>query len=203
MFQKRRIWLIVFSMSLLGTALIGCITLPSAPARSFVTTDLLVDTSLLPIGWEVNGSAATEYEADSFPFRDNLGGSVGNFLNPSTQSGASHEIARFRNAQDATRAYVDHDYTRDTHGQFGETWLPVNNFKYQSSVAEQFRVMCGTFRNSRNVASHCVIEAQYEEFVSIVIYSTLNSEQVVSDLEALAKAVDTQMEHYLKEVNNK
>jgi len=71
-------------------------------------------------------------------------------------------------------------------------------FTYQSPIAQQFRVMCVTIRNSPNIALGCVIEAQYDEFVSSVVYSTLNHEQALADLEMLAKAVDTQFALYLK-----
>lgn len=198
-FRKRKAGLIVASILLLGLASVGCIPAPSAPIRHFTTADLLIDISLLPKGWEVNGSASVELDSGGLSFRNNLGGSEGDFRNASTPADASHEVVRFRNTQDAAQAYQDHVHTSNTYGQYGETWTPMIGFTYQSSVAKQFRVMCVTVRNSPNIARACVIEAQYDEFVSTVVYSTLNPEWALGDLEMLAKAVDVRFAHYLDE----
>ncbi len=199
MLRKRRAVLVMISVVLLGVSLIGCVPALSAPARHFTTADLLIGTNLLPKGWEVNGSASVELDSGGLSFRNNLGGSEGDFRNAATPADAYHEVVRFRNAQDASQSYQDHVHTSNTSGQFGETWTPMIGFTYQSPVAQQFRVMCVTIRNSPNIAIGCVIEAQYDEFVSSVVYSTLNHEQALADLEMLAKAVDTRFTLYLKE----
>ena len=196
--QKRRAVLVLISVFLLGVSSIGCVPTLSTPARHFTTADLLIGANLLPKGWGVNGSASVELDSGGLSFRNNLGGSEGDFRNASTSADASHEVVSFRNAQDASQAYQDHVHTSDTSGQYGETWTPMMGFTYQSPIAQQFRVMCVTIRNSPNIALGCVIEAQYDEFVSSVVYSTLNHEQALADLEMLAKAVDTQFALYLK-----
>jgi len=72
------------------------------------------------------------------------------------------------------------------------------DFTYQSPIADQFRVVCGTTRNVSNIGANCVIEAQYAEFLSIILYSDIDSKDTLSNLEAIAQAVDIRMEHYLE-----
>jgi hypothetical protein len=145
-------------------------------------------------------------------FRNNLGGSKIDLreltskvspLSGQGRSSAEHIVAQFRNSQDAAQSYSDHDYTRDTEGQYATTWKPKTDFMYRSPIADQFRVMCGTARNVNNIGGDCVIEFQYAEFLSIVLYSTLDADRALADLEVLAKAVDARMEHYLKSARSK
>ncbi len=180
-----------------------CTPSPSAPVRDFTTTDLLLDPGLLPPGWYIDVEAT---EHDDMWFRNNLGGStirlskcsdVNSSQCCSRGSDAAQRIARFRNARDAARAYRDHDSTRDTRGEYGTTWEVMAGFTYQSPIADQFRVVCGTTRNVSNVGADCVIEAQYAEFLSIILYCDTDGRDALSNLEAIAQAVDMRMEHYL------
>ena len=205
MFQNWRKWLsCICAFLILSTA--RCASSPSAPVRDFTTTDLLLDPSLLPPGWYLE-TEATERSPDDIWFRNNLGGSSVYLLKCDDESSAqccsysssvSHDVARFRNARDAARAYRDHDFTRDTEGEYGTTWEVMANFVYESPIADQFRVVCGTTRNVPDIGASCVIEAQYAEFLSVVDYDDLNEEETLSNLEAIAQAVDIRMEHYLE-----
>lgn len=184
----------VFVIILLGwVGLVGCTPTSPAPVRAFSTADLLIDASLLPSGWQVE-MGPTQFSTDALGFRDNLGGSIISFRN---SADADHIVARFQNEQAAALAYSDHDYTRDTQGRYGTTWQALIGFTYQSQIADQFRIMCATTRNVPHIGARCVIEAQYAEFLSVVLYSTLESERALGDLESLARAVDIRMKHYL------
>lgn len=203
MFQNWRKWLsCICAFLILSTA--RCASSPSAPVRDFTTTDLLLDPSLLPPGWYID-IETTEY--DDMWFRNNLGGSKVRLSKCVDENSAqccsygsdsNHHVARFRNARDAARAYRDHDFTRDTQGEYGTTWEIMADFTYQSPIANQFRVVCGTTRNVSNIGANCVIEAQYAEFLSIILYSDIDGKDTLSNLEAMAQAVDIRMEHYLE-----
>lgn len=177
----------------------GCaapVPAPTAPPRDFTTADLLIAPDLLPPAWKASGGP-TDYPASPLGFRDNLGGSMIDFRERSGPSDITHLVARFQNIHDAARSFQDHDYTHDTQGTYGTTWHPMAGFTYESPVADQFRVVCGTTRNVPNRGAHCIVEAQYAEFMSIAFYSTADGQRALSDLELVAKAVDAQMQRHL------
>jgi hypothetical protein len=206
MFQGWRKWS-SYICAFLVLSIARCVPSPSAPMRNFTTTDLLLDPSLLPSDWYLE-TEATEYSADDMWFRNNLGGSSISLVKCDDESSVQccsyissvdHDIARFRNARDAARAYRDHDFTHDTKGEYGTTWKVIADFTYQSSIADQFRVVCGTTHNVSNIGASCVIEAQYTEFLSVILYSDISGEETLSNLEIIAKAVDGRMAYYLGE----
>jgi hypothetical protein len=214
MSQGQRVWVVIVSVLLIGLNIGGCMSPPSSPARTFTTTDLLIDPSLLPSEWAIAAgpTGETPHSLDSLGFPNNRGGSHIDLREPAcrvtgqcVQSGSSADqlVIKFRNTQDAARSYRGHVFTSDTEGQYATTWKLIADFAYRSPVADQFRVMCGTTRNINNIGGDCAIEAQYAEFLSIVLYSTLEADRVQADLETLAKAVDARMEHYLKQDEGK
>jgi hypothetical protein len=167
---------------------------PTAPPRDFNTTDLLIDTSLLGGSWEVK-SGPNEYPPSPLGFRKNLGGSSINFKKP--RANADHIVAVFPRVQDAARAYQDHDYSGDRRGRFPITWHEIPDWNYESPLADQFRVVCEKWENVTQLGDSCVIEAQYEEFLSVVLYNNSAPDRTTSDLEIIARAVDERMADFL------
>ena len=130
--------------------------------------------------------------------RNNLGATLIHFRD--VESNFDHIVAIFPNSQDAARAYDDHDFTGDTQGKYARTWKTPSGFAYDSPIADQFRVVCVDIKNKTeigDIGEICAVEAQYEEFVSILIYRTSNPAKVTTDLELLSKAVDSQIERFL------
>ncbi len=186
--------LYVSFLILVGQA--GC--KPSAPpasSRAFTTLDLLVGLSFLPNNWEVSTLPYNEIP-QHIGLRNNLGGSEVEFS--SEKSSGTQIVAVFSSDLDAARAYQDHDYTYDTQGKQAEIWSEFQGWEYKSPMADQYRVVCVTTKNLPDFEKICIIEAQYEEFLSIFIYRTEDENQVIPELEILAKAIDSQFEKYIK-----
>jgi len=198
MFQKEKQFFYVSIGSLLIMTLVGVACQsprPSpSPPRDFTTRDLLIYPELLPGDWEVK-SLSSKNSPDDLGFRNNLGGSIIE-LGTSIKT-AEHIVARFNNAQDAGKAYADHDLTRDTEGKYASSHETLPNFTYKSPIADQFRVTCMTIKNIPKIGESCAIEAQYKEFLSVLLYDTSNAELAIQDLETIAKAIDKQMSKYL------
>lgn len=170
--------------------------LPTPPSRGFTTKDLLIDPNLLPQGWEVKVEP-TDYSFNALGYRKNLGGSAIELKK--TNVSTDNTVAGFKDARDAGKAYLDHDHTGNTKGEYAESWEPLTGFTYNSPNADQFRVVCVSIKNRTKIGESCIIEAQYEEFLSIVIYNTSDASSAIDDLETLAKAVDLQMRTFLGE----
>ena len=56
-----------------------------------------------------------------------------------------------------------------------------------------------TIKDIKKIGESCAIEAQYEEFLSVLLYTTTSSENAVNELDTLAKAIDSQMSKFLEE----
>jgi hypothetical protein len=164
-------------------------TMP-APPRDFQPIDLIVDEDGLPPGWSVFYQREEPFNA--LGFRKNLGG--GSSRLNGEESNADHIIAYFRNSKDAKRAYDDHNHTRDSKGNYAWTWTPLPDFSYESEIAGNFRVMCATIANTEiRLGQLCVIEAQYEEFLSVLIYRTGDASRAVDEITFLANAIDNRI----------
>lgn len=161
----------------------------TAPKRDFSRPDLLIQLSALP-GWEMDSTEISELAPNPLGIKHNLGGSSISFLIPGV-AGAVHLVLQFPNADDSARAYRSHDFTRNTNTS---QWEMLDGFNYMSQAADQFRVVCEEMAQTPVVEVEiCAIEAQYDEFISIVFYSGMDQDVVVSDLTLLAKAVDAHM----------
>lgn len=197
-FKKVKQFFYVAIVSLLTITLVGVACQspqPSpSPPRDFTTSDLLIYPELLPGDWEVKYLSADSSPND-LGFRNNLGGSIVE-LGTSTQS-AEQIVARFNNTQDAGKAYADHDLTQDTEGKYASTHETPPNFVYRSPIADQFRVTCMTIKNIPKIGESCAIEAQYKEFLSVLLYDTSAADLAIQDLETIAGAIDKQMSKYL------
>jgi hypothetical protein len=185
-------WIVIM---VIASVVLGCTT-PSTPApqRDFSTSDLLVGPDQLPEDWRIESGPSDEYFS-SLGYRENLGGSSIQFYGPSIS--AEHIVAAFSNADDASRAYKDHNHTRDRTGQFPITWHEIPGWDDASPLADQFRIVCEEEEILRIWQDLCIIEAQYEEFLSIFIYRNDNPSRTISDLIIVAKAVDERMAEYL------
>lgn len=190
-----RIMLIVILTEIGG--LLGCTATSSATPspRQFSTSDLLIQQSQVPEDWR----PVSEYRNEPFNalgYRDTLGGSSIEFEGPAIS--ADHIVAMFSTTKEAANAYKDHDYTRDRDGIISETWHEIPGWTYISPLADQYRVVCSKFENIPKSGDLCVIEAQYEEFLSNVIYSNKYPDRTIDDLLLLAKSVDERMTEFLE-----
>ena len=196
---KKQIIRIIF-ISLITIAILGsaCQSTQSSPPpqRDFTTYSLLISPNSLPEGWEIETIYYDESPND-LGFRNNLGGSTIDLR--SSTSSAEHIVARFNSTQAAGQAYADHDFTGNTQGKYAATNEPLANFSYRSSIAEQFRLTCMTIKDIKKIGESCAIEAQYEEFLSVLLYTTTSSEIALNELDTLAKAIDSQMSKFLEE----
>ncbi len=195
MFSKLLMLLALASVGVI----VGCDSsqpVPAAPPRNFTTADLIIDKSALPAGvWLYN-----PHEVRPEDYGGLEGGTNASGVEYRGPAGGFHVVIQFRSVGEASQAYEEHSFTTDdTIGKYGTTWKPLSNFTYHSPLADQFQVVCGTTRNINNIGAHCFIEAQYAEFVSLVNYSTLDSDRALSDLETLAKIVDVRFAHYLND----
>jgi hypothetical protein len=168
-----------------------------SPPRNFTTGDLVIDPSLLTPEWEVI-EGPNPVQSHVLGLRKNLGGNY--IILKESESNVDHTVAIFRNSQDAARAFNDHDFTGDTLGKFARTWKTPSGFAYDSAIADQFRVVCVEINNKAEIGEIgeiCAVEAQYEEFVSILIYRTSNPARIITDLEIMSRAIDSQMGKFL------
>jgi hypothetical protein len=190
-------WIKLFINTVIILGLLaGCRPLVGTPPqREFSTIDLLLYPGLLPNGWVITAEPTTEIRSDAMGLRNTLSGSEIEIQ--TSNSSIAHMVVVFPSAWDAAISYKDHDYTRNTHGLYPTTWEPLPGFEYKSPRANQFRVVCAKVENVEKVGEMCVIEAQYDEFLSILIYHTTNAGQAVDGLSILAKAVNSQMVKYL------
>ena len=175
----------------------GCmpVQVASTIPRDFTTTDLLVVENRLPDGVHFVNKPKKTRPSD-FGASGGIDASTIEFRG--TASGF-HAVVQLRTVRDAQLAYQDHAFTTDdTRGRYRTTWSPMSGFSYQSPLADQFRVVCGTTQNIAFQIPHCFIEAQYDEFLSLVRYDTLDTDRALTDLEGLAKAVDDQFAQHLK-----
>lgn len=190
-------WRKSFMISVVIVGLLaGCgISRAIPPPRDFNTVDLLIEPDLLPNGWVNISDPTTEVRPDAMGFRNTLRGSEIELR--TLKSSIGHMIVVFPSAWDAARAYREHGYTRNTSGIYPRSWEPLAGFEYTSPRANQFRVVCLNMVNVPKLGEKCIIEAQYDEFLSIFIYDTIDENQFISELRLLAKAVDTQIMKYL------
>lgn len=176
---------------------VGCIPsqVASTTLRDFTTTDLLVVESRLPAGVHFVNEPKKTRPSD-------FGASGGVDASTVEFRGAAsgfHAVVQLGSVRDAQLAYQSHPFTTDdTRGRYMTAWSPLAGFNYQSPLADQFRVVCGTTQNLAFQISDCYIEAQYDEFLSLVNYQTLDTGRALTDLEGLAKAVDDQFAQHLK-----
>jgi hypothetical protein len=170
------------------------------PPRTFPTADLLIQCSQLPDFWQLIAEEDQEFSCHSFDYDYYHCLEVQSRRLRFVYVDFRQYLARFDNVDVAALTYRRHDYTRSTTGTYGTTYHPLDGFTYKSSVADQFQVLCWSFNDKSlllNDIVGCTIEAQYEEFLSTVLYSSLNMEQAPNDIEAIAKAIDTQMATFL------
>ena len=197
MFTKKKSLILISVVSLVTIAIVGVACRYSQPSsslpRDFTTSDLLINLESMPEGWEIETIYYDESPND-LGFRNNLGGSAIDLR--SLTSSAEHIVARFNSVQAAGQAYADHDFTGNTQGKYAATNEPLANFSYRSPIAEQFRLTCMTIKNIKKIGESCAIEAQYEEFLSVLLYNTTNAEIAIPELDVIAKAIDFQMSKY-------
>jgi hypothetical protein len=168
------------------------------PYRDFSTSDLLITS--LP-GWQLDDGPSVQ-SASFFNIPNTIMGSTVQFVRPigategQPSSSISQWVIQLPSKEEAARAYEDHYFVHDSDGLSPTRWLPVNGFTYNSSIANLFRVVCDYGMPDAR-ATTCAIEAQYDEFFSLIFYSTSENRNISSDLETIATALDTKMMKYI------
>ena len=122
-----------------------------------------------------------------------------------SNSRVSQIIGRFGNAQDAENAFNQHYFSGSTEGKYAMTYKPISNLKYKSPIADRFYVTCGTLNSTQDIliTQYCVIYAQYQEFLSIIIYNVYNTKKgdlddnIIMNIEMLTKITDKKFSYYL------
>lgn len=195
--------LIVFGICtiILACGLVACESSTPAPQRSFTTLDLLISSELLGSHWKVTADPK-RFPANSFGFSESLETSEVEIQYE--VSSVSHMVVLFASETSAKNSYGDHNYSRDQIQPFALIYKPVRNFDYTSPIADEFQVLCGSPDNIIEKGVLCTIEARYQEFLSVVLYSTKlsPSTEMLLELETVAKAVDIQIAEYLSQVSD-
>ena len=180
----------------ISVLLLGCRPLvKTPPLRDFTTLDLLIRPDLLPNGWVISSQPRMEERSDAMGLHNTLNGSEIELH--SSGSTLDQMIILFRTSSDAVNGYEDHDYTRNTKGLYPITWKPLSGYQYKSPRANKFRIVCATIENVPKLGDLCIIEAQYDEFLSILIYDTATPSHAEEELDVLAKIIDSQVMKYL------
>jgi hypothetical protein len=195
--MNMRVKLIVNIIIILGL-LTGCSVLGGTPPpRNFSTVDLLVYPELLLNDWVNTSNPQTKTGSNVKGFSNTVSGS--DIELQTSDSSIDHIVIVFTSAWDAAISYKDHNFTRNNpKGLYPMTWEPLPGFDYKSPKANQFQVVCAISEKMGIQSGElCDIEAQYEEFLSILIYSTTDSSHTIAQLNAIAKAIDFQMTKYL------
>ncbi len=164
---------------------------PRPPKRSFTPEDLLIDSDIMPSGWEL---------ADpTFPAGDDLctdeSAAIRFSVTNESQSmrGGTHSVYRYLSQDIAQRTFkvkcLAHTRILDQ----------VNEWTYQSPVAEQSHFGCHNMAGNAGLA--CEWAAQYEEY--IVVFGVAMSPGEVSptnieQIEYIVKAIDERMTLYLE-----
>ncbi len=161
------------------------------PERNFNAADLLIDQSQLTSDW-ISTSRSEERSCDSYGYFNCTELSEITFTD--LLANIKHSVGRFESERFATRNYNEHNFTRNSNGQLPFSWAPLIGFTYKSPVADQYRVVCDTKWDG----FFCIIEAQYEEYVSLLFFhGSMVQSLAIYDLELLAKAIDFKMANYL------
>jgi hypothetical protein len=188
---------LAINIALIFGLLSGCGPLSETPPlREFDTVDLLLYPDLLPDGWVITIKPTTRKRDDSRGFRNSINSSE--IVLQTSKSSIIHRVAVFPAFRDAARSYNDHDFASNTLGLYPITWESISDFEYISPIANQFRVVCADIENAVKKGEMCVVEAQYDEFLSILDYRTTDVDHAVDDLALIAKTVDSQMMKYLE-----
>lgn len=176
---------------------------PPPPERSFSTSQLLIPPLT---GWG-SYSGPEDRPARDFYLARAVGGSVVRFMKPpdgieqwspdDVNYGLWEPVAdmeqwviKFYTVGDARRAYREHYWIVDSP-------TPLDGLEYRSWTADSFRIVC---KPDQRIVTSCYIEGRYDEFYVLVRYSSVNAgnnDDLISDLSAIAAAVDAQMEKFL------
>jgi hypothetical protein len=162
-----RITLIVFVALVFGTFLEGCYTGP--PERNFSDTDLLIEVSDMPDGWEEAEFIASEkYSKEG---ADNRALRYFSFTLSPYFVKAGEDVYHYRSQSSAERGYkVLEQLYMEQNSRKITPWETPQGFDFTSSIASQWRFACvystfapaESFGNNRQI---CKFLAQYEEFV--------------------------------------
>ena len=160
------------------------------PQRTFKMSQLLVDTSAFPAGWEVSPNGP------STPDLAPLGGAkyseaIELFLY-APNSVAVESIYRFCNEEEAEEVYDDWLKQEFASSQSSIPWyLPVAE-PYQGTVAKRSYLACGEHGHS-----FCRFLGQYEEYLFRLNVHLSPGFMTYTDFEQILRTIDQRMALYL------
>lgn len=192
-YRKRRSWKVVLVLLIVTVVLLliacGCwFWEPRAPKRSFTPEDLLIDSSIVPPGWELTDPI--------FPAGDTLctreSASIGYTADDGRQSiqGGTHSVYRHQTVGMARRTF-DKVYLSAL-----KLHSRPSGWTYQSQIAERSHFGCYDV----NQVVYCEWGAQYEEYI-VVFGARLPPGEVslanIEQIEEIVRAIDARMAEYL------
>jgi hypothetical protein len=195
---------IVPAVILLGSTLLAIYCFKGFQKRGFTTSDLLIDSSTFPVGWQVSAvSSPTERLGQ-------IGGSQIEFrASVPILVGAVQSVFRFRSSASAASRFdrMQPSWFNSNSVSSITPWVVPGQLPYYSAVADKSRFAChDTDVGGR--ATICQFMAQYNEY--IVIFHTVmtpedmqpQSYMTFASLERILKAIDERMRFYLSTDTN-
>jgi hypothetical protein len=192
--------LIVAAVILLGSALLAIHCFNGVPERSFTTTDLLIDSSVFPVGWQVSAAAASPTER-----LGQIGGSQIEFrASVPILVGAIQSVFRFRSSASAASRFDRMQASWfNSNSVFSITpWELPSQLPYYSAVADKSRFACHDTEVGGR-ATVCQFIGQYDEYI-VVFHTVMTPEDMqpqsymtFANLECILEAIDERMRFYL------
>jgi len=157
------------------------------PDRSFPVEVLLIDESVFPPGAT---AGPVMPNPDSHGAVEHAGRSI--YVGT---GGANYEAYRYESLRQAAREYRRQMRVWFSEGEGWTPWLVPSEVSYQSPIADQYYLACG----SHYSVSMCNMIGQYEEYF-VRFNSHISPDfMTYADLERVLKAIDERMALYLAE----
>ena len=157
-----------------------------APKRNFTKEDLLIGQESIPSIWQPLKTL--------FPYGDPLATNesvamfFGKIINGEQRAYATQLIYRY-DTKGGAQWVFDHQYLPRPHLHLPSEW------HFKSSYANES--FFGCFEMAGNVGQSCEYAGRYEEFITVFRTQMIPNEMTLTDLEKLAKAIDSRMAQYL------
>jgi hypothetical protein len=151
--------------------------------------DLLIDSSVLPQGWQLVRGPVPVTEKLKYGSEENLSAV---FKGPKPVGAVEHEIYRYTNP---LKAMFYFGISAD---------ISPNGLKYRSPLAGQFEIECSDLEidtpldPSIKKITNCTARARYEEYISVLQVGVGPGMLSSTDVERILQAIDARMAKYLK-----
>jgi len=171
------------------------------PERGFETDELFIDVSVFPPEWSADPAGPQRHtgQAPLGGGPETLQRRVLTFDVGDGHGGAFEKIYRMASIKVAAKEFERQITLWFPKGKYWTPWERPTELKFESSIADQFRVACAHDTARSDLAQKCHFIGQYEEY--LVWFSTDMSPDFMTyqDLEHVLEAIDERMEHYLME----